>query len=86
MHNLLPDVSTKPTCLVFKDRRVKEPNTHTQHHAQKNVRWKTHFVKITYFNTQTKILVGNYVTDPRKTFSERMKTNPVLDLCCAVHT
>jgi hypothetical protein len=41
MHYLLPDVSTRPTCLVFKDRKVKEPNTQTQYHAQKNVRVKT---------------------------------------------
>jgi len=85
MHYLLPHVSTTPTCLVFKDRKLKEPNTQTQHHAQKKARVKTqHFVKI-IFHIRTKILGGNFVTDPRKTCSERTKTNPVSDLCSAVH-
>ena len=85
MHNLLPDVSKRPTCLFFKDQKVKEPNTQKQHHAQKNLRVKIHFVKIIYFHIQTKILGGNYVTDPRKPCNERTKTSPVSDLCSAVY-
>jgi len=86
MHYWLPDISTRPTCLVFKDQKVKEPNNQTQHHSQKNVPVKTqHFVKMIYFHIRTKILGGDYATYPRKTCSERTKTNPVSELCSAVH-